>query len=177
MPKPHPNLSPFLVVLQVMAYWVLWLLLSMALLFLFERLGRERYAPGDVPHGHFQILVLQEDGVPALQALRNHQPGMQPVRQAELSGRQGDHFFTLKQLGPDVWQLHADRDTVISTQCYRIEGEGANVRITPLEFRWRNVGHGFIAFLGALPLLVLCRIGFRTLWRQRTGRAHASAVA
>lgn len=135
--------------LQALAVLLLWLLTSIALLHLFERLTAERYAPGDAPNAQFQILVLQEDGKPALLALRNYRLGMQLAQQDGLSGRQGDHFFKLKQLNSETWQLYADRDTFISTQRYRVEGG----QVTPLTFRWRNVGHGFIAFIIALPLL------------------------
>ncbi|PJK10691.1 hypothetical protein CO614_07775 [Lysobacteraceae bacterium NML120232] len=150
--------------LQALAVLLLWFLTSIALLHLFERLTAERYAPGDAPHEQFQILVLQEDGQPALLALRNYRFDMQLARQDALSGRQGDHFFRLNQLDSDTWQLYADRDTFITTQRYRIEGG----QLMPLAFRWRNVGHGFIAFIIALPLLwLLKRLATKVLGKKK----------
>ena len=139
---------------QALAWLLLWLGASAALLMAFERLTAQRYAPGDAPHSHFQVLTLSDAGAPVLRFLRDWQPGLALATQAPLANAQGDHFFRFTQVEPEVFELRADRDTFISTQRYRVEGQGAAARVTPLHFRWRNVGHGFIAFIAALPLLM-----------------------
>lgn len=99
---------------QALAWLLLWLGLSAARIVLPERLGAQRYAPGDAPHPAFQVLALQDGGTPALHPLHALGPGMPLATQAPQSARQGEHGFTFTQTAPGVYELHADRDTFTS---------------------------------------------------------------